>query len=95
MYKMIIDHPDGFQELIEVGEGGGYYDASKVVWHERDDGELTKHWESQVGSLVAVTMRGKKDLVPVQSRQKEYDAALKKRTSGPSFWDKLKASWLR
>ncbi len=36
MYKLLVDTPQGTQEIIEVGEGGSYYDPSKVLWDERD-----------------------------------------------------------
>lgn len=40
MYKLLVDNPQGIQEIIEVGEGGGYYDQTKVLWDERVDGRL-------------------------------------------------------
>jgi hypothetical protein len=38
--KILVNAPTGKQELIEVGEGGGYFDASRVLWDERTDGTL-------------------------------------------------------
>lgn len=38
--KLLVNTPIGLQELIEVGEGGGYFDASRVLWDERTDGNL-------------------------------------------------------
>ena len=40
MSKLLVNTPTGLQELIEVGEGGGYFDASRVLWDERTDGVL-------------------------------------------------------
>lgn len=40
MSKLLINTPSGLQELIEIGEGGGYFDASRVLWDERTDGVL-------------------------------------------------------
>ena len=40
MSKLLVNTPTGLQELIEVGEGGGYFDASRVLWDERIDGVL-------------------------------------------------------
>ena len=40
MYKLLVNAPSGAQEIIEVGEGGGYFDAVMVIWDERTDGLL-------------------------------------------------------
>ena len=37
---LLINTPSGQQELITVGEGGGYFDLAMVVWDERTDGIL-------------------------------------------------------
>jgi hypothetical protein len=39
--KLLVNTPSGLQELIEIGEGGGYFDVSRVIWDERTDGVLT------------------------------------------------------
>lgn len=38
--KLLIINIAGIQEVIEVGEGGGYFDQSKVLWDENVDGQL-------------------------------------------------------
>ena len=38
--KLLVNTPSGTQGLIEVGEGGGYFDATRVIWDERKDGAL-------------------------------------------------------
>ena len=38
--KLLVNTPNGLQELIEIGEGGGYFDISRVIWDERTDGPL-------------------------------------------------------
>ena len=38
--KLLVNAPTGDQEIIEVGEGGGYFDASGVLWDERTDGPM-------------------------------------------------------
>lgn len=40
LFKLLVNTPRGTQELIEVGEGGGYFDAARVMWDERKDGPL-------------------------------------------------------
>jgi hypothetical protein len=52
MTKLIVNTPEGIQELIEVGYGGGYFDLSLVVWDERSHGKLSDATLSQVGGLV-------------------------------------------
>lgn len=52
MKKLLVNTPSGRQELIEVGEGGGYFDASRVLWDERIDGPLPK--DVQVGGMYRV-----------------------------------------
>tara|TARA_R110000751_G_scaffold304916_1_gene420768 strand:+ start:352 stop:678 length:327 start_codon:yes stop_codon:yes gene_type:complete len=67
MIKLLIDAPTGLQEIVEVGKGGGYYDASRVLWDERDDGELPDI------TLGGMTRKGKK-LVFDQVRKDEHDS---------------------
>lgn len=38
--KMLVNTLGGAQDIITVGEGGGYYDPSLVLWDEGADGEL-------------------------------------------------------
>lgn len=40
MYRLLVNAPTGDQRLIEVGEGGKYFDDSRVLWDERKDGPL-------------------------------------------------------
>lgn len=51
MAKLLVNAPTGEQQIIEVGVGGGYYDASRVLWDERVDGPLP---EVQLGGMVRV-----------------------------------------
>lgn len=47
--KLLVNAPSGKQEVIEVGEGGGYFDPSRVLWDEREDGPLP---EITLGGMV-------------------------------------------
>lgn len=38
--KMLVNTPLGTQAVIEIGNGGGYFDASRVLWDERTEGPL-------------------------------------------------------
>ena len=40
MTKLLVNSPQGIQQIIEVGEGGGYFDSARVLWDERADGAL-------------------------------------------------------
>ena len=40
MNKLLVNTPRGAQEIVEVDEGGGYFDATRVLWDERTDGPL-------------------------------------------------------
>ena len=40
MKKLLVNTPSGAQEIITVGEGGGYFDEARVLWDERVDGVL-------------------------------------------------------
>ena len=40
MKKLLVNTPQGNQEIVIVGEGGGYFDESLVLWDERTDGEM-------------------------------------------------------
>ena len=40
MNKLLINTPTGRQEIIEVSDGGGYFDATRVIWDERTDGAM-------------------------------------------------------
>jgi hypothetical protein len=38
--KLLVNAPSGLQQVIQIGEGGGYFDQSRVLWDERTDGLL-------------------------------------------------------
>lgn len=40
MYKLLINCPLGEQQVIQVGQGGNYFDSARVIWDERKDGAL-------------------------------------------------------
>ena len=41
MSKLLVNAPNGLQELVEVQDGGGYFDPTLVIWDERTDGPLS------------------------------------------------------
>ena len=67
--KLLVDTPTGAQEIIEVGKGGGYFDDSRVVWHEGRDGTMP---EITLGGMV----RADNSLEFSQDRMDEHEAAL-------------------
>lgn len=70
MSKLLVNAPSGAQEIIEVGEGGGYFDPARVLWDEREDGPLP---EITLGGMVR---DGGDALVFDQARMDEHEAAL-------------------
>jgi hypothetical protein len=38
--KLLVNTPSGLQQVIQIGEGGGYFDQSRVLWDERTDGQI-------------------------------------------------------
>lgn len=40
MSKLLVNSTCGAQEIIEVGDGGSYFDLARVLWDERLDGPL-------------------------------------------------------
>lgn len=40
MIKLLIDNPQGIQEIIEVDDGGGYFDSSRIIYDERIHGPM-------------------------------------------------------
>jgi hypothetical protein len=38
--KILVNAPNGIQEIIEISESGGYFDPTLVLWDERVDGEM-------------------------------------------------------
>lgn len=68
--KLLVNAPTGQQEIITVGDGGGYFDLSRVLWDEREDGSMP---EITLGGMV----RAGSTLEFNQARMNEHDAALK------------------
>jgi hypothetical protein len=40
MYRLLINGPSGEQQIIQVGQGGNYFDQNRVIWDERIDGKI-------------------------------------------------------
>jgi hypothetical protein len=70
MKKLLVNTPKGTQEIVEIGEGGGYFDQSRVLWDERIDGDLP---EITLGGMV----RSDSSLVFDQPRMDEHTSASK------------------
>lgn len=70
MSKLLVNAPSGAQEIIEVGEGGGYFDPDRVLWDERDDGPLPA---ITLGGMV----RSGAGLVFDQARMDEHQNAMR------------------
>lgn len=49
MTKLLVNTPHGTQEILEIGQGGGYFDNDLILWDERIDGPLP---EITLGGMV-------------------------------------------
>lgn len=74
MFKLVVNNPRGFQEIIQVSSSGSYFDKSRVVWDERIDGPLPKNRESQVGGLYKRSGKLTYSQVKFDSNQAKVDA---------------------
>lgn len=66
--KLLINRQDGVQELITVGDGGGYFYPARILWHEKTDGPLPA---ITLGGMV----RQDNQLVFSDARMTEHSAA--------------------
>ncbi len=83
MSKLLVNAPNGAQELITVGEGGGYFDPARVLWDERVDGPLP-----------AITLGGMvRDGDSLVFDQATFDAtnAVSSATAKVAKWEAIKA----
>lgn len=71
--KILIDNTLGYQEIIQVGDGGGYFDLSKVLWDERIDGPLDV---AGVNAQIGGWTRAGKSLAFDALKKSASDAAL-------------------
>lgn len=51
--KLLVNNPAGDQEIIEIGDGGAYFDPDRVLWDERQDG-LIDPYPLTLGGMVRV-----------------------------------------
>ena len=68
--KLLVNAPTGEQQLIEIGEGGGYFDTSRVLWDERTERTMPS---ITLGGMV----RSGSNLSYSQTRMDEHIAATK------------------
>lgn len=57
MGNILVNPPSGGQALIEISEGGAYFDTSRVLWDERIDGvmpPITLGGMVRLGSVLSV-----------------------------------------
>lgn len=68
MNTLLVNAPNGAQELVVIGPGGSYFDPARVLWDERIDGPLPA---ITLGGMV----RQGNALVFSQIRKDQHDAA--------------------
>lgn len=69
MNQLLVNSPQGYQQLLDIEEGGGYFDASRVLWDTRIDGPLP---EITLGGMV----RDGTSLIFDQARMNQHIAAV-------------------
>ena len=50
MIKLLINCPEGKQQVIDIDVSGGYFESERVIWDERKDGELPE--DVTIGKMV-------------------------------------------
>ena len=79
MTKLLVNSPTGLQEIIQIGEGGCYFDLTRVIWDERVDGALppiTPNSMKRIGNeLVVDSTMLDVELVRVQEQKVEEEKA--------------------
>ena len=63
--RLLVNTPLGAQDIIEVGEGGSYFDMALVLWDERLDGPLPE------AIIVGGMIREENSLVYSEKRMQE------------------------
>jgi hypothetical protein len=86
MYKLLVECPDGDQQIIEIDQSGGFFDASKILWDERTDGPIPN--DIVPGKMVRLG----KSLVKTNDYKPEY-AQLKQRREEDSVNKKIADLW--
>lgn len=71
MTRLLVESPNGFQELIEIHVSGSYFDLSLVTWDERRDGPFPPALLSEVGGLI----RSGSELIVNAAKKSAYLAA--------------------
>lgn len=84
MRKLLVNTPSGKQDLLEVGEGGGYGDLSAVVWDEGNDGLMPD------GITVGGMVRSGSSLVFSQDRMDQHTGVVLAGGRAQA-WERIKA----
>lgn len=81
--NILVNAPTGEQHIIKVGEGGGYFDAGRILWDERTDGPLPS---IKLGGMVRVDGA-------LEFSQELFDASTSARSaaSQAEAWERIKA----
>jgi len=86
MCKLLVNTPNGDQQVINIKESGSYFDQSAVLWDSRIDGDLPENIE--LGKM----LRKGKILIASAEYSKEYQAFLDKHAKDLEKEEKRKLS---
>lgn len=71
--KLLVNNPAGVQEIIEIGEGGAYFDPERVLWDEAIDGPLP---EITLGGMVRINATDESEAVEAYPSSLIFDDGL-------------------
>lgn len=74
MAKLLIEYPDGNQQIIEIDQTGSFFDKSKVLWDERINGPLPA--DIELGKMD----KQEDGLVKLDDYKPEYKEILQEKT---------------
>jgi len=72
MIKLLIDHLDDIQRVELIDASGSYFDKSRVIWDEREDGPMPQKAIDAPGGWT----KDGNDLVQDLGKKTSHDAAL-------------------
>ena len=62
MHKILVRNLNEDLELLEVGEGGGYFDDSRIIWDSRSGKTMPRRYSSPLKSADKRREKEAKDL---------------------------------
>lgn len=74
MPRLLVEYPDGNQQIVEITDTGSFFDSTKVLWDERKQGALPA--DIELGKMA----KQENALVKLPDYKPEYKELLQDRT---------------